>query len=180
MKQFGYIIFSLVSLIIVSLTFHVHSTAAQQDQQIAIPSITPYWIKRQAYDTATALVLSKGKGGSQNPSFLSSVNLGTAIPSTAGALSIILGSMFTWIKLKSKHKLYEKYMQQITNAEMTFNQSRRGDPNTKKKAAKALEEVLLKSQEQIDLSAADKKIDAEQRTSLAHIIERKLAEVKNA
>ncbi len=147
-------------------------------QQLTIPNITPYWIKRTAYTTAEGLVLSKPKGSSsQDSSLFSSKNLFTTIPSAAGGLGILAGSLLTWWKVQGKRKAFKEYMKQIEVALEPLRENKeKGSANTKT-LVNRVKESLTNLQTEIDLATANKKIDEDQRTTLEHTITRKLNEL---
>jgi len=162
-----------LSLILAAIFFHI----AYAQEQVVIPNITPQWITRQQYNNSTALVLSKGGKSSsavQDNSFFSAKNL-TIVPSAAGGLTIIAGSLFAWFKSKKRAALFREYMNQIENAALTYQQAKK---NAKKKAFEDLKLFFTKTQEKADLSVADKKIDEDQGKTIVHTIERKLSEAE--
>ncbi len=167
--------FFLAPLLFIVLYFGSYSPPYSFAQQnpLSMPSISPYWIKRAPYSTTTSLVLSKPKGGQmgQDNSFFSAKNLPTIIPSFIGGFSIFAGSLFTWLRVKRKNKMFKDYMQKISVEEEKYDKS---------KGVKALKEQFLNFQNEIDLLAANKKIDEEQRTTLSHAMERKLSELSKS
>jgi len=173
-KYFYNIFYFFVFLFFTFLCFaqHVHA------QQIAIPSITPYWIKRATYDTSTALVLSKGKSSqTAQESFFANKSLLTGIPSVVGGASIVAGSILAWLGRGKKQKQFKKYMEMVTSSEKVYSQAKIKNPKTAGKQFAQLKDTFSKLQEEVDLAAANRKIDDQQRTTIENTIQRKLEEL---
>lgn len=175
MKQKSYFF-----LLLFSVAFYFFLTIAPftYAQQVSLPNITPYWIKRVPYTTAVGLVLSKPKTSSSPiDSLLSPRNLLTTIPGSIGGLFIAAGSLFAWLRVRRKGKTFKNYLQKIELAEQTYMQNKGETKDSASKARKQYKETLSNLQNDIDLSTADKKIDDEQRTTLFHDLDRKLAQI---
>ncbi len=158
---------------------HPYPSFAQLDQ-LSIPNITPYWIKRQAYDTSKSLVLSKGKSSqASQDSFFSGKSLLTVIPSVAGGGGIVLGSVLTWLNIQKKQKMFKKYMDEIVQAEKEYDEAKIKNPKQRNTLSQ-LKEKFSKLLEEADLAVGDKKIDDDHRTTISHTIERKLEEIEKS
>lgn len=153
---------------------HPYHIFAQTDQ-LSIPNITPYWIKRQAYDVSKSLVLSKNKV-SQTPQDTATKNMLTVIPSVAGGGAIVIGSILTWLSVQKKQKEFKKYMNLIAMAEKEYDETKIKNPK-QHNIDNQLKEKLSNLLEQADLATADKKIDNDQRTTISHTINRKFEEI---
>lgn len=146
-------------------------------QQVSLPNITPYWIKRVPYTTAAGLILSKSKASSSPiDSLFSPKNLLTTIPGSVGGLSILAGSLFAWWRVRKKGKTFKSYLQKIELAEQTYQKNKGKTKESAQKALRDFKKTLTDFQNDIDLAAANKKIDEEQRTTLFHDLDRKLAQ----
>lgn len=172
-------LFFLVPYLLVLIASFLSSptyTYAQQDQQISIPRITPYWIKRAEYAVEESLVLSKAHGQTTSDSIFSPKSLLTSIPSAIGGLAIVTGSLIAWFRVQGRGKTFKKYLAAIDIAQKVYLENKGND---KKKAKKELQETFEKMETDIDLASANKKIDDSQRTTLDHTIERIVSENKS-
>jgi len=177
MNRYTHLCLCICIIIVFFFKVHfVHTVYAQQ--QINIPGISPYWIKRQAYDNAGALVLSKLKSAqAAGDSLFSPKGLLTIIPSVLGGSVIAAGSVFAWLNSQKRKKVFKKYMEEITSIENVYSSSVINNPKNRLKSLTKLKEDFSALQEKADLSSANKQIDEQQRTTISHTIERKLDEI---
>jgi len=162
-------------LIIVAVYFSFPKTQLfAQTDQIFIPNVTPAFILRTPYQTASSGAII-GKGGKTTTTTTSPVfNLAVIGPALGGILTVALGSAFTLIKSNRKKKIFNAYMKHVIDVEATYKtQVEQKEKNAKKTLTEALQQI----QQEAELAAADKKIDEDQRTALSHRIQRKLDEV---
>ncbi len=162
-------------LIIVAVYFSLPKIQLfAQTDQIFIPNVTPTFIIRTPYQTASSGAII-GKGAKTTTTTTSPVfNLAVIGPALGGILTVALGSAFTLIKSNRKKKIFNAYMKHITDVEATYKiQVEQKEKNAKKTLMEALQQI----QQEAELAAADKKIDEDQRTAVSHRIQRKLDEV---
>ncbi len=162
-------------LIIVAVYFSFPKTQLfAQTDQIFIPNVTPAFILRTPYQTASSgAIIRKGSTTTTtttNPVF----NLAVIGPALGGILTVLLGSGFTWFKLNRRKKTFNSYMKHFMDVETTYKTQLE---QKEKNAKKTFVDILLQIQQEVELAAADKKIDEEQRTAISHRIQRKLDEV---
>lgn len=152
---------------------------AQQDNSgdITIPNVTPYYIIRRPYTNPQAAVLNqRNKKGTatRGESFFSGNNLTTIIPGIAGGLSLIGGGILTWIKVTKKKRTFQAYMKKVDAAYDTYTNDKKSKPKEQNKLRTILRENLKLLQEEAELAAANKIIDQEHVTVIAHQIQKKL------
>ena len=175
MKKYIYVSFYLLVSLFVNGVYYTQ-TAPLAKAQINIPNITPYWIKRQSYDTSANQVLSKLK--QQQAAQDSSKSLFAVAPSVAGGAVIALGSVLAWIHAQKRKKVFKKFMEDITTAEKDYSSSVLRNPKRHATSLSELKKTFLVLEEKADLSAANKNLDEEQRTTISNTIQRKLEEIE--
>jgi len=177
MNKYLYWCLAVCIVFILSKAYVTHTVYAQE--QVKIPGITPFWIKRQVYYNAGALVLSKLKSAqAAQDSPLSPKGLLTIIPSILGGSVIAAGSVFAWLNSQKRKKVFKKYMEEVVSMENDYSSSVVNNPKNRAKSLAKLKEDFSALQEKADLSAANKQIDDQQRNSISHTIERKLDEIE--
>lgn len=167
-------------LFITGLLLYLHHTTflyAQDSGEIIIPNVTPYYIIRRPYNNPPATVLNqRGKKGiiAANESILSSKNLTTIIPGIAAGISLVGGAILTWIKVTKKQRTFRAYLKKVNEACDTYISNKQENPKQQTKLLANLKENLKQIQEEAELAAANKVIDQEHVTVIAHHIQKKL------
>ncbi len=172
-KSIHGILFLFIFTLLSTLSWD-HKVYAQE--QLVIPNISPYWIKRQSYDNSSSLVLAKNKQAQSNQD--SFKGFLTIIPSIAGGGVIALGSILAWLNGQKRRKLFKQYMNDITLLEKDYSSSVLKNPKNRSRIIVKLKEDFSNLKEKADLSAANKAIDDDQRTTIFNTIERKLEEIE--
>lgn len=175
-KYVSLCLFVCIIVLIAKISF---PPKAYAQDQISLPSITPYWIKRQVYSNAGALLLSKLKSAqAAQDSAFSPKGLLTIIPSILGGSAVAAGSVFAWLSVQKRKKVFKKYMNDIVLAENAYSSAVVDNPKNRVKMLAKLKEDFSALQEKADLSSANRQIDEQQRTTISHTIERKLEEIE--
>jgi hypothetical protein len=154
------------------ISFPVH---AQENQSIDEHVNTPLII-RNSYTTASIEANSaggkKGAKGTKQGSILPFSNLTTGALSAIGTvLSVIIGAVFTWVKIKKRNSLFNNYLKQVETQRDQIIAQIKSSPHSKEKLVKSLQEDFKKLRENAELSTAEKKIEESQLTVITHKIE---------
>lgn len=171
-----------IYLVLISF-FIVHPAFAQFSQSFDAHVNTPF-IKRSNYESSysSSIVLNvptKSHKG-QSSSFSPFSNTTTSIlSSVAGVLSVFAGTIFTWVKLKRKNSMFNKYLKQIEDERKQALGMIHSSSSDREKILKSVQVIYKNIQENADLSAADKKIEDIQLTVISHKIERAINDLSS-